>query len=91
MASNLIANYLVNHKEKKRVKGVTHMTMHREFSTSTLVDIKFNLPKFSVIKEIKLNFTILNNKSELPYNMITGIEALDKLYIVLNFEYNFIK
>ena len=54
MAGNLIANYLVNHKEKKREKGVTYMTTHREFSISILVDIKFVLPEFSMIKEIKL-------------------------------------
>ena len=88
---NLIANYLVNCKEKTRVKGMTYMTVYREFSIFTVADVKFDLLEFSVTKEIKLNFSVFNNKSKLQHNMIIRIEALDKLGIVLDFDENFIK
>ena len=67
------------------------MTICREFLTSAVVDIKFNLSEFSMTKEIKLNFNIFNNKSKPQHDMIIRIEALDEFSIVLNFDKNFIK
>jgi len=49
------------------------------------------LPEFSVTKEVKLNFNIFNNKSNLQHGMIIRIEALDEFSIVLNFDENFIE
>ena len=65
---------------------MTYMTVHREFSIFKAVDIKFDLLGFSVTKEIKLKFSMFNNKSILQHNMIIRIEALDKLGIVLDFD-----
>jgi len=41
------------------------------------------MPEFSVTKEIKLNFNIFNNKSNLQHGIIIRIEALDEFSIVL--------
>ena len=61
---NLIANYLVTCKEKERLKGMTYITVHREFLIFTVVDVTFDLLEFFVTKEIKLNFSVFNNKSK---------------------------
>ena len=88
---DLIANYLVTCEEKKRVKGMTCMPTHREFSIFAVADVKFDLLEFSATKQIKLNFSVFNSKSKLQHNMIIRIEALDKLGIVLDFDENFVK
>ena len=56
---NLIANYLVTCKEKKRVKGMTYMTVHREFSIFIVADVKFDLLEFLQLKRSNLTSVYL--------------------------------
>ena len=44
---NIITDYLVSNFDKKKINGVIYTIANREFTTSEVYDIYFDMPEFS--------------------------------------------